>query len=347
MSCYTCYKFAQVDQKENGYPGHMQASHRLSSEGNAETGNLLVFVHIPKTAGTTLNSILAHRYSSGEFHEVMMRGMSLIAPRHMAPPKPLISPSKLRRLRSALKHQHGPQVINGHFDMSLARLLPTSAQYVTILREPVERAISHFCHYRKLTADPAHALAMRSTLTEWVSTCGLVEMDNGQTRRLAGEMALPIGDVSCQTLAKAKANLATRFAVVGLTERFAESQILLHRNFNWPYFRYAARNAGENRPRRTEVGGEALAIMENSNRFDIELYRFASELFEQAVSKVDMDRELSAMNNAPEYAEPLRPVPEWSLPAGGKLRSELDAWLSARPFQGGIGKLRVLSDWLR
>jgi hypothetical protein len=35
-----------------------------------------------------------------------------------------------------------------------------------------------------MTADPVYPLATRSTLGQWVGACGLVEMDNGQTRRL-------------------------------------------------------------------------------------------------------------------------------------------------------------------
>jgi hypothetical protein len=200
-------------------------------------------------------------------------------------------------------------VIHGHFDMSLAKLLPSNAEFMTLLRDPVERAISHYYHYRRLTTDPIHPLAMRSTLAEWVGTRGLVEMDNGQTRRLAGEMGLPVGEVSPLTLAKAKANLANKFSVVGLTERFAESQVLLHRQFKWPYRRYPERNVDHNRLRRAEVSSEVLKIVENCNRFDRELYQFASELFEHAVSKVDMDREISLLKIASEYIEPDRSEP--------------------------------------
>lgn len=276
---------------------------------DSESDRLIVFVHIPKTAGTTLNSILAHRYAPGEIYKIMMRGMSWIAPRQTILPKPLISSSKLRRLKSALEDPHGLRAIHGHFDLSLSNLMPPDAEFITLLRDPVERAISHYHHYRKLTDDPAHPLAMRSTLAEWVGSRGLVEMDNGQTRRLAGEMGLPVGAVSSLTLAKAKANLANKFSVVGLSERFAESQILLHRQFKWPYYRYPARNVGENRQRRTGASGAVLKIVEDCNRFDLELYRFASELFEHAIDKIDMDRELALLKAAPEYVAPARPEP--------------------------------------
>lgn len=308
------------------------------SRCNGEVGRLLVFVHIPKTAGTTLNSILAHQYLPNDIYEIMMRGMSWIAPRQTMLPRPLISFSKLRRFKSALKNQHNLQVIHGHFDMSLGKHLPSNAEFVTLLRDPVERAISHYYHYRRLTTDSVHPLAMRSTLAEWVGTRGLVEMDNGQTRRLAGEMGLPVGEVSSLTLAKAKANLANKFAVVGLAERFAESQILLHRQFKWPYCRYPARNVDHHRLWRTEVSGEILKIVEHCNRFDRELYRFAAELFEHAADKIDMDREISLLKIAPEYIASDRSEPDCSPPHSPGVLSKLKTLLSL-----GEGFTRIAS----
>jgi Sulfotransferase family len=243
---------------------------------------LIAFVHIPKTAGTTLNSILARQYSPDELHEVMMRGMSWIAAQPRIVPKPLISFSKIQRLKSALNCPRRLRVIHGHFDLSIMKLLPPGARCFTLLRDPVERAISHYYHYRRMTGDPVHPLAMKSTLAQWVGACGLVEMDNGQTRRLAGGMNLPCGRVSSGTLERAKSNLA-RFAVVGLTERFEESLMLLQRAFNWTPQPFPPCNVGENRPRRHEVGEETLQEIRRCNQLDLELYRFASDLFERAL----------------------------------------------------------------
>jgi hypothetical protein len=249
----------------------------------ADRTRLIAFVHIPKTAGTTLQSMLARQYSSEELHEVMMRGMSWIAPRRRLMPRPLISFSKLHRLKSALHRPRELRLIHGHFDLSIMRLLPAGARCFTLLRDPVERAISHYYHYRRMTADPVHALAMESSLAEWVSERGLVEMDNGQTRRLAGEMDRPFGSVNAEMLERAKSNLAG-FAVVGLTERFHESLLLLQRAFGWTLDTSPPRNVGQNRPRRSDVSEEALKAIEHSNCFDAELYRFAAGLFEKALS---------------------------------------------------------------
>src|SRR5262249_9646240 len=104
----------------------------------------------------------------------------------------------------------------------------------------------------------------------------------GVTRRLAGEMNLPCGRVTPAMLELAKSNLAN-FAVVGLTEWFDESLALLERAFGWRPRPYSAHNVGENRPLQSEVGEDNLKAVEHCNRFDLELYRYASGLFERAL----------------------------------------------------------------
>jgi hypothetical protein len=263
-------------------------------------GGVVAFLHIPKTAGTTLNAILANQYSPDETREIMMRGMSWLVPRPKLVPKPLISFSKIRRLKSALRYGRTVRMIHGHFDLSIKPVLPDDVRLFTFLRDPVERAISHYYHYRRQTGDPIQPLAMKSTLEEWVRDRGLVEMDNGQTRRLAGEMNLPFGRVTQELLDRAKTNLARNFAVVGLTERFEESLILLQHAFGWPLQRFALRNVGGDRLRRDEVSGETLKVIRDCNRYDLDLYPFAAGLFERAASGIDMAGELARLRATPE-----------------------------------------------
>jgi hypothetical protein len=267
----------------------MQTDHSPLGDSQRDPNCLIAFLHIPKTAGTTLNSILSREYGPDECYEIMMRGMAWIPPRPTIIRRPLISFSKVLRLRTAVRSRRKLRLVRGHFDLSIAKHLPADTHFFTLLRDPAERAISHYYHYRRRAIDRLHPLAMRSTLKEWVSGCGIVEMDNGQTRRLAGEMNLPCGRVTPAMLEHAISRL-TRFAVVGLTERFDESLVLLQRAFGWRVRPPSAQNVGENRPPRIDVSEEALETIERCNRFDRELYRFASDLFETRVSSVNAEK---------------------------------------------------------
>lgn len=266
------------------HPGNPQVG-----DSQRDPGCLIAFLHIPKTAGTTLNSMLSREYAPDECYEIMMRGMAWILPKRSIIRRPLISFSKVLRLRTAVKVQRKLRLVRGHFDLSIARHLPADTRFFTLLRDPVERAISHYYHYRRRAIDRLHPLAMRSTLKEWVSASGIVEMDNGQTRRLAGEMNVACGRVTPAMLERAMSRLA-KFAAVGLTERFDESLALLQGAFGWRVRPGAPENVGENRPPRVDVGEEALQAIERFNRFDLELYRFASDLFEARVSSVNAEK---------------------------------------------------------
>ena len=256
--------------------------------GSADS-SLIAFVHIPKTAGSTLTTMMEVQYSPAQTYKIHYDG----------------SRKQVRRLKEALSRRRDSlRIVRGHMDFAWNALMPPDTRFFTILRDPVERVISHYYQYRRKQDSPIHALAMRSSLLQWVRDCGIDEMDNGQTRRLAGAMPLPCGEISSETLEKAKANLASRFVVVGLTERFDESQVLLHRAFGWPYRRYPKRRIGINRVQRTELSAEVLKGIENCNRFDLDLYRFASELFEKQVSGIDMASELALLKMAPEYVAP-------------------------------------------
>jgi len=254
---------------------------------------LIAFVHIPKTAGTTLNSVLVQEYALNERHEVMMRGMSWILPRPEIIRRPLISFSKIRRLKASVRSRRDLRLVHGHFDLSMMKHLPAGTRYFTLLRDPVERAISHYYHYRRRPTERLHGLAVQATLAEWAGSCGLVEMDNGQTRRLAGEMNVPCGRVTRNTLERAKSNLA-RFAAVGLTERFDETLALLARVFGWGAHSYVAQNVAANRPHRSDLYRQTLQAIERCNRFDLELYRYAAGLFESAVGGIPAEGRAAA-----------------------------------------------------
>jgi len=116
-------------------------------------------------------------------------------------------------------------------------------------------------------------------------------------------MSLPVGKVTSRTLDRAKANLADRFAVVGLTERFEDFLVVLHREFAWPYRRYPALNVGADRVPRARIGDDVSRVVRAHNRFDLELYRFAARLFEQAARRVDLEHELTLLRKAPLHGE--------------------------------------------
>jgi hypothetical protein len=241
---------------------------------NEKEEQALIFVHIPKTAGSTLNYIIeSHFTPENSFGTSMTRhhpegtldGFMALSPEQRAPIR----------------------LLNGHMGFGLHERLPRSAAYVTILRHPVERVLSHYAYECQEPTSPIHE-QLRSgeaDLKDFVYYYATAaEADNLQTRILSGNWhKRGYGPCSEEMLETAKENIRRHFVLVGLTERFDETYLLLRRHFGWPYTVYIKHNRTRKRLQREELAAEELDYIRQYNRFDLELYEFAARRFEEQV----------------------------------------------------------------
>lgn len=235
---------------------------------------VLIFLHIPKTAGTTLNYILEQHYSREE------RFATFPSRLH-----PNGSVEGFKTLPDAEKTRI--KVLYGHMGFGLHAYFPRPAVYVTVLRDPIERVLSQFYHDHREPRSPLYS-AIKSgemDLDSYVRHFAVVgEMDNLQTRMLAGNWDLRgYGECTLEMLATAKQHLRVHFALVGITERFDEFYLMLCHRLGWPAEPYRKHQVTRNRPRQDELDRETLKLIRDYNQFDIQLYQYASELFEAQV----------------------------------------------------------------
>jgi hypothetical protein len=258
----------------------------------------LVLVHIPRTAGTTLAMILRHHYRGGAFKgggNVFARWDQVDA--------------RLREIAS----RPGVRAVSGHLTFGLADRLPPSARYLSILRNPVDRALSHH-HVLRQSRAGGDGQRVRTglvppvlqdesrevSLEEAVAEGGLIP-DNLQTRMLCGIVS-PYEDLPGDALERAKRNLRERFAYVGTTERFDEFLALLNVELGWPTLPYKRSRAYLGRPDRADLPPRALRLVEERNALDAELYACAGELLDEALSRAGdgLETELEVVRVAAE-----------------------------------------------
>jgi predicted TIM-barrel fold metal-dependent hydrolase len=154
-----------------------------------------------------------------------------------------------------------------------------------MLRDPMKLVVSLY-HYIRRT--PKHELHDRLvgddlSLEAFVASGLSPETDNSQVRAIAGDTGTPFGQCGPEMLETAKRNLQERFALVGLTERFDESLVLLGRAFGWTRLHYLKANVAPSRDR-TPPSGEASELIRSQNSLDIELYAWATDRFDQAIA---------------------------------------------------------------
>jgi Galactose-3-O-sulfotransferase len=262
-----------------------------------------VYLHIPKTGGVTLRAALRHKYPATTLE--------------------LHSPSDLEPLALLpLEERRAASVVTGHLPYGVHRYIPQESDYITILRDPVARVISTYHHVLRHPNHWFHDEVARSgmRLEEFVRASN-GPADNLQTRLISGRGSGRLVShgsgrpertgVGAEALEEAKRNL-DHFLVVGLTERFDESFLLIRRALGWKLPMYATRNAANgyvNPP-----SAEAIRLIRQRDRLDVELYEHARGLFSAAVGREgpSLRRELAAfkvLNRIPNAVGPRIPAP--------------------------------------
>jgi hypothetical protein len=125
---------------------------------------------------------------------------------------------------------------------------------------------------------------LSTTLEEFVAAPAWREVDNDQTRRISG-LEPGLGACTKGMLERAKDNLRRHFTVVGVTERFDETLVLLKRVFGWRKdLLYYPKNT---RPDRLAIDSIAPATRDSLlgwNELDLELYAFANRLLDERIA---------------------------------------------------------------
>lgn len=234
----------------------------------------LVFVHIPKAAGTSLKALITKVYQ-GRPIVLFSQGDGLLERFRNLPPQ--------RRAQCAVLGGHAPFGLQSAFDET-----NTNPAVITVLREPVARVVSLYRYIFREPAHPEHArfTADRPTIRDVYEQSTFAPFDNHQTRYLAGESAhaKPFGSLTPQDLATAKINLEHGCRAFGIQSRMDESLTLFQRDLNWPKAKLPAFNTSpptSEAPAITEADREAIAT---NNTHDLDLYAFAVDLFERRIA---------------------------------------------------------------
>lgn len=235
----------------------------MTATGQCET---VVFLHIPKTAGTSFNTILSWQY--GHRQSFMSPSAD---PTYWDEGKGAINQlSKVQQADLAL--------VRGHMRFGVDELLLQSCTYITFLRNPVDRFISHYYHALQEGAGaPLHdAVDASDGLRDFIASGRAERMLNLQVRMIAGADIRE--ECSAAMLDSAKQNIDSSFTLAGLTERFDESIALMKAKLNWrrPLF-YFRSKVGAKRKGADEPSAETLTMIREANAMDIALYEWAAE----------------------------------------------------------------------
>jgi hypothetical protein len=251
---------------------HIELLPELVLTENIAPQGQIIFLHIPKTAGTNLDAIAsAMSQKTGKFHY-----QRLAVPRVPGRSPILITATWLGGLQqlvnkpNLLENIEDNFFLSGHFPYGLHRHFSSPSKYVALFRHPLERELSsaNFDYQRKyIEAEQLEFYLMDEMI------------DNPQVRLIAGTEYMT-GVCSAETLAKAKENIERDFLLVAPHEDVNSFIQILASIQGWGIIAYAPLQI--TREKAVEELNPALteALMKK-HAWDLEFYQWVKERWYQ------------------------------------------------------------------
>ncbi|MDP7527511.1 MAG: sulfotransferase family 2 domain-containing protein [Candidatus Marinimicrobia bacterium] len=234
----------------------------------------LIFLHLPRTGGTTLRDILFRQYPADETFEN----------------KTLTDTDDNFNERN-MDEKSGFKLIKGHVYFGIHQFIPQPCSYFSMMRYPIERTISAYNYIKNRPSHQFHELANKLSLGEFIESGQNQMVNNGQTRLIAGRhtaLEIPFNEMNTDHLEQAKANIVEKFILVGLTDRYNETLLMLKKLLKWKTPTYSIANAVKRDDKTKQIDVQLKELIIEYNQLDLLLYDYVSALFDEQIKKYPM-----------------------------------------------------------
>ncbi len=222
----------------------------------------LVYLHFPKTAGTS--------YAQ---HVVPILGNRL----------------PLTGWREAEREDLDQfDFVHGHIYFDQVERLSDKPLMMTMLRHPIERIFSLYRFQKRRPQDPMYETVNSMTFHEFVERrYGTQVYISMLTDTVSGEEEGPKPSRQGRERVELALERLERFEVLGITEYFPYSLLLLSRELNIePFWQIGTANTAPTPTTRDDLEPETIKLLRQVAGADIEIYDRAVELFKERVRQM-------------------------------------------------------------
>ncbi len=222
----------------------------------------LIFLHISKTAGTTLREIAIKNY--GEEDTAVIYGTE-----------------EEKRTAFEAGFNQRKAMLFGHFDFSFLPENLFDYKVICFLRNPFNQMVSHYLHFARKKQEDLNDGNFLAFLRSY-------EGQNWQCQYLAGWRRQERALIDKDTMLKeALANLKERVFFCGITEQFDDSLLWLKSELGWKKINYQKRNMAQQTDIAEDLKQKFRSEILRANSLDMQLYEQALQLFESKIKEVD------------------------------------------------------------
>ncbi|GAA5026482.1 hypothetical protein GCM10011506_12110 [Marivirga lumbricoides] len=242
-----------------------------------------LFLHIPKSAGSTLRYIIKEKYPHSfgvvNWHWTNWKDEIYL--------KNNYDFNKLSQNK----------IIYGHFNYGLHEHINEEVKYFTILRDPFKRVQSGYFHILRDSHSAFYREIKNMSFEEYLKSKLILDVDNGQVRRISGVgNEVPFGEITEIHYEKAIQNIEKHFLFVGLTENFNASLFLLSKLMNWKSPYYWTQNKGKNKKAEL-INPVDQQLVKDINQWDYKLYDYCRNKLDSQLSETDFDEQRFQFRN--------------------------------------------------
>lgn len=227
----------------------------------------LVFIHIPKTGGSTIQSILGKKYSNSYTTNALDIKNSL---------------ENFQNL--SIKEQNSFDLIKGHHVLRLIDNLKNK-KMILFLRDPLDQLVSTYFYIKRATWNEFHDNVIKmNSIVEFCEFITAKGYDNLQTRHILGftdhiidstEPLFHFENTPNDVKEKTEKSLKVLDSIdyLFLTKQIDEALLILAKDLSWgnkPF--YEIKNKTKKRKKVSDFRDEEITFMKNTLRYDIELF---------------------------------------------------------------------------
>jgi len=228
--------------------------------------NSLIFIHCPKTAGTSLTSFIIKNLNlkDEEIYNCGQRARTHIE-------------GNIKFMNLPLEEKKKFRFICGHVELFILQTINYPVFTFTLLRDPIKRIISLYNFIIQTKTHHLHDFIIKNRLSisDFIKSGAWIETNNGMVRRLCGGIRIPYGRCNFRMLENAIFNLR-KLSLFGFQEKFEEFIKILSMVLGISCLSFEYINVTNYK---IEVDEKDIKTIEAFNQLDIELYKYAKTIY--------------------------------------------------------------------